>query len=444
VISPENFEFKFSNITFKHSKLINHFAKLHDLLEDVVENYENYHFGKLSKEKKICRKERMNFSESDEFFSNSPHSLNLPLNELFDSFKTFSVELKNYLKQEMNKDVINLFEKFEIEFNVLTQLESTRNDSIKGEHLSKRKNSMIPSQNYFKDANLEILNMKQRSISYSNKIDEYLNSEINNFKNNNQISQEDAIESRIQLKELNEIISKLKEKIKDQKLEILRFQNELENCKSLNLSYEKECYDVFVKLQMTLQQYTELDVNQLIQLSNEENIVSSFGNFYNFVKNTIQHLQKELDRVNEERSKLQDLLTKTMLSKSNSSSNSALPDQEEISNQIIKEVRISPDDFFSSESVDREYRLKLKYETKINYLLSQIEACDLKSVDFRQQWQLAVGELEDASKIEKQLTIQLSHLRDILEQTQDELNTTRTNYENQIAILSLKLTSDHQ
>eukprot|EP01080_Neovahlkampfia_damariscottae_P001950 gene1950-1458_t len=453
VVGSDNFEFKFYNISFKHSNLISKFAKFFDFLEEIIEKYEKYHFNKTTKEKRVCRKQRMNFSESEEFFSSSlSTTLNLPLIDFFESFKIFSNELKVYLKEENNDGILNLIQKFEDELYTLTQLELNRSDSqqTKNINIANQNGSNSPSSlNYFKDGNSEIVNLKKRSVAFKTLINENLKLELNNLNENQIISQEDAVEYRSQTIELNEMILKLKEKIKDQKLEILRFQNELENCRNLNLSYEKECYDVFVKLQMILQQYTELDSNQIVQLSNEENISSSFSNFYHFVKNIIQHLQKELDRVNAERSKLQNLLTKSLLSKSKNSSNEiSEEDQEEEgsiqqeSSLLIKEVKISEDDFFSSESVDREHRLKEKYETKINYLLGQIEACDLKSCDYRIQWQLAVSELEESSKIEKQLSVQLTHLRDILEQTQDELNTTKINYENQIALLSLKLTSD--
>jgi len=65
----------------------------------------------------------------------------------------------------------------------------------------------------------------------------------------------------------------------------------------------------------------------------------------------------------------------------------------------------------------------------------------MKSVEYRIQWQRAVEELEKAYAREKELTLQVQQVKELLSNTQDELKTTRKNYEEQIKLLSLSLTS---
>jgi malonyl CoA-acyl carrier protein transacylase len=65
----------------------------------------------------------------------------------------------------------------------------------------------------------------------------------------------------------------------------------------------------------------------------------------------------------------------------------------------------------------------------------------MKSVEYRIQWQRAVEELEKAYTREKELTLQVQQVKELLANTQDELKTTRKNYEEKIKLLSMKLAS---
>ena len=76
------------------------------------------------------------------------------------------------------------------------------------------------------------------------------------------------------------------------------------------------------------------------------------------------------------------------------------------------------------------------YENQIDYLMKQIDICDLKAVEYRLQWQHAVIELEEACERESRLNMQLEETQHMLDHTKDEFKTHTVNYENQIQILS--------
>lgn len=121
------------------------------------------------------------------------------------------------------------------------------------------------------------------------------------------------------------------------------------------------------------------------------------------------------------------------------------PDNQKSSSKVMYDgtkTRISssstdPDaELFGTEELLREAKLKALYENRIQYLLSQVEICDAKSVEFRIEWQNALLELEQKCAHEKELTLELQQTKHLLEDVVDERDTIRRNYEQQIEVLT--------
>jgi hypothetical protein len=150
-----------------------------------------------------------------------------------------------------------------------------------------------------------------------------------------------------------------------------------------------------------------------------------------FVSTILQEEQQEVEEVVVEERPILNLNTRKavnikplLISKSeNCTVQARVPDSQELK-------------LFSPSDVHREKKLKEMYDNQIEYLMQQIEVCDLKAVEYRLQWQQAVVELEEASEREALVVMQLKETEHMLDRTQDELRTLSINYENQIQILS--------
>ena len=91
---------------------------------------------------------------------------------------------------------------------------------------------------------------------------------------------------------------------------------------------------------------------------------------------------------------------------------------------------------FGRSKKSKEEQLKEIYESKIAYLMLQVDTCDEKAVEFRIEWQNSLLELEQCSARERQLLLELNQSKQLLNDTHDELETVRRNYDSQIKILS--------
>jgi len=101
--------------------------------------------------------------------------------------------------------------------------------------------------------------------------------------------------------------------------------------------------------------------------------------------------------------------------------------------------RIVTSEIFSEQAIHREMELESKYTKQIDYLMRQIEVCDLKTVQYRIQYQQAIIDLEKAQENEEKLKLSISHIQEQLNHAHDDLQTAKFNYENQIQLLSDKL-----
>jgi len=115
--------------------------------------------------------------------------------------------------------------------------------------------------------------------------------------------------------------------------------------------------------------------------------------------------------------------------------------QENLREEIAKEERSQPkeESKISEEIIERENRMKKEYEKIVRHLEKQIKICDSKAVDFRIDWQKAVVQLEEAYRREQNLTFKVSETKQLLQKVQDELHTTRENYERQNQMLTNSL-----
>lgn len=91
------------------------------------------------------------------------------------------------------------------------------------------------------------------------------------------------------------------------------------------------------------------------------------------------------------------------------------------------------------ETIEREKKLVKEYEKIIKHLEKQVKICDAKAVDYRIDWQKAVVQLEEAYSREKNLAFKMRETKQLLQKIQDELITTRDNYEKQIKLLTNSL-----
>ncbi|KAL9656556.1 hypothetical protein ABK040_012139 [Willaertia magna] len=114
-----------------------------------------------------------------------------------------------------------------------------------------------------------------------------------------------------------------------------------------------------------------------------------------------------------------------------------------INNEFGKVIARPPTSFeeelFSASEIHREQELEKKYSRQIDYLMKQVEICDLKAVQYRIQYQQAIIDLEKSNEHEEKLKLQLLQTEQLLQHTQDELQSSKVNYENQIQLLSDKL-----
>jgi hypothetical protein len=219
----------------------------------------------------------------------------------------------------------------------------------------------------------------------------------------------------------------------------------IENISNNDFLNSLKLFNIFIKKYFNLQQ---LEINKKIDEKNTiQNLINQQNN--NFYLNNNNN--------NNNSSQNNDLLKKNFNfdnNKDNKENNftikkiniEKIEEEEEDEKKILIEKfnnnKISInfiDKIFDNEVIDREKKLKNLYELKINHLLKQIDICDSKAVEYRVDWQNAVLELEESTSNEKHLNLELIQLRDLLINTQDELNTTKRNYEQQIQILSKKI-----
>jgi len=95
---------------------------------------------------------------------------------------------------------------------------------------------------------------------------------------------------------------------------------------------------------------------------------------------------------------------------------------------------------FTPEDKEREERINKFYETKMDQLTSQLKVADLKAMEFYDGYQKTLQELEKCIEQRDILENKLKNSLSTFNNTKEDLETTRTNYEQQMSVLSEHIT----
>ncbi|EFC41055.1 predicted protein [Naegleria gruberi] len=344
--------------------------------------------------------------------------------------------------QKCEKDFTNNYSR-----GALVDYETILSSKVKSTNITNTQvnNSFTGNNNTINNTVFNFYYNNQESINHlRNESSNYMKNNLLNLSSSD-FTMRDAEVMKVKMNDLYSLIEILKKEKEEQSIII-------NNLKKQNEEYKNNLKLVNDRMTTELNQTVNLVSKLNLSINNSASGNDPVESYRNYTNQSIKELIRKVNELNEKLSKqversstveksiIQTKDTDESSPISSTTSEPSTPNSTYTKSSAISIRKPTNDkEIFSHAEISREKELEAKYTKQIEYLMRQIEVCDLKTVQYRIQYQQAIMDLEKAQDQEEKLKLKISQIQQQMDSVSEELQSSKVIYEHQIQLLSDKL-----